>query len=72
MSKVNGHLAIAIPLYRRHEMDDTTLPSPDATYRIKMICEEDKPIAYVIDVGYARQLVNYVFAHDNLEFLGDL
>lgn len=68
MSKTNGQLAVAVPLFRRHYEDDLTNLKG---YTISMTSGE--PTAYVIDCDkLGCQLCNPVFAKKNLEFLGDL
>jgi hypothetical protein len=70
----NGNICIAIPLYRRHEMDDSNLDSA-GKYKITLQVTEEKPLAYVIDGGpeYGEpQLCNARITEKYLEFLGEL
>ena len=67
MSRKNGACCVAIPLYRRHEMDYFNLG-----YILSIAIEEIKPVAYIIDIGSAKQLMNAEFVESKLEFIGDL
>lgn len=70
MSKTNGQLAIAIPLYRRHYEENL---GKMEGYSIALTTDE--PLAYVIDCGPeggSPQLFNTKFCESNLTFLGDL
>lgn len=71
MSKTNGQLAIAVPLFRQYE----TEPLASMENYVVSITE-DKPLAYVIDLGsdsgLAIQLMNAAFVEKHLEFLGEL
>lgn len=68
MSKINGNVAVAIPLFRN--IYDDTLDRV-ANY---LIAFSNKPVAYAIDCGpeIGIQLMNAEFAENNLIFLGDL
>lgn len=66
-SKTNGFCAVAIPLYRWHH--EEPLAKLEG-YTISMT--KEKPIAYIIDCGEFRQLLNASFVESNLEFVGDL
>ncbi len=68
MSKGNGQLVIAVPLYRWHRSDEIAAL---AGYSLSLT--EDKPIAYVVDCADAGcPLFNAEFVEKNFEFLGDL
>lgn len=67
MSKTNGQCAVAVPLYRNHELDEG--------YSIKVIVREEKPLAYVIDGGKEMgvpKVMGARFVEKHLEFIGDL
>jgi len=68
MSKNNGELLVAIPLYRGHESQ--TLCNLQG-YTVALFT--DKPIAYAVEhpeIGV--KLFNAEFVENNLEFLGEL
>lgn len=65
MSKANGELAVAIPLYRSYSMDE-------CNYKIMLMVQELKVLAYVIDIGDAQHVMSAKFVEDNSIFLGDL
>lgn len=70
MSKTNGEIGIAVPLFRYHYSDE--LANLEG-YVISVT--DSKPLAYVIDAGPAHgspQLMNAKIVEENLEFLGDL
>ncbi len=70
MSKTNGQLAIAIPLFRWHHQEH--IGNLDG-YSIALT--NNRPLAYVIDCGPGMgipQLMNAKFIETHLEFLGDL
>lgn len=68
MSKGNGELVIAIPLYRSHHTEN--IGNLDG-YSIQLF--KNEPLAYAIEhpeIGI--KLFNADFVHANIEFLGDL
>lgn len=71
MSKVNGELAIAVPLFRWDQENEI---ANLAGYSISITNE--RPVAYAIegsvDGDSFCQLMNTAFVTANLEFLGDL
>jgi hypothetical protein len=68
MSKTNGQLAVAVPLYR-HQVGD--LLERLAGYTISI--SRDEPLAYILDCGkHGCQVLSARFVENNLEFLGDL
>lgn len=69
MSKTNGQLAIAVPLFRMVKSD---LIESLAGFNIMLT--RTKPIAYALDCGdeVGISLVNADFVDKNAEFLGDL
>lgn len=68
MSKTNGQLAVAVPLYRYHYEE------PIASLEgYTVAITNAKPLAFVLDCdAHGCQLINADFAYANLEFLGDL
>lgn len=68
MSRTNGQLVIAIPLYRRHH--------EEALGKLEGYCvslTSEKPIAYILDCGdVGNQMLNAEFVEANLDFLGAL
>lgn len=70
MSKTNGQLAIAVPLFRWHRSYELmAIPG----YVISMT--KGKPLAYILDCGPnvgEPQVYGARFCERNLEFLGDL
>lgn len=70
MSPKNGVLAVAIPLYRRHE--ERGLGSLDG-YTISL--SDDEPLVYGIDCGPEVDKIHFFNApwvEKNMIFLGDL
>lgn len=70
MSPNNGHLGIAIPLYRKHYEQEL---GKWARYTISLT--NDKPVAYALDCGPELEIIQCFSAkwvEDNLIFLGDL
>lgn len=70
MSKTNGQLAIAVPLFRVHHEEE--LGAMEG-YTISLT--NSKPLAYVLDCGPGQgnpQIFNAAFCETNLEFLGDV
>lgn len=68
MSKTNGQLAIAVPLFRYHYEDEiASLPG------YSMALTNGKPLAYVLDCDkIGCQLMNAKLLEKIVEFLGDL
>lgn len=66
MSKRTAELAIAIPLFRSHEMDDDNLH-----YKIKLVVEEPKPLAYVLCIDGHATVMGHDYVESQCEFLGD-
>lgn len=67
MSKANGELVIAIPLYRSHHEESL---GKFEGYSIQLF--KDEPTAYVLEHPEFCKLFNAEFVENNLEFLGDL
>jgi hypothetical protein len=68
MSKTNGQLAIAIPLYRLHH--DESLGKMEG-YMISLT--KDEPLAYVLDCDeLGCKVLSAEFIETHCEFLGDL
>lgn len=67
MSKSNGQLAIAIPLYRINYEE-----SLGKLEGYSLMMTNAKPLAYVIYCFDQCTLMNHEWVHRNLEFLGDL
>ncbi len=69
MSKNNGQLAVAIPLFRIGE--DSMFLEKFEGY--SLIVSNDKAVAYAVDCGdEGIHLLNAEFVEKNLEFLGEL
>ncbi len=69
MSKANGQLVIAVPLYRNHYEEEVIAGFEGYTFTLT----NSKPLAYAIDCGdLGIVLMNAEFAKEHLEFLGDL
>lgn len=69
MSKTNGQLVVAVPLY---QIDlDLVLTALDGA---SITLFKSEPTAYAIDCGPGQgvALMNKTFVEKNLEFLGDL
>jgi hypothetical protein len=66
---VNGELAIAVPLFRRHHEEE--LVKLDG-YTVSLTSE--KPLAYILDMGTEDNcpIVNNTVIESQCEFLGDL
>lgn len=67
MSKTNGQLAVAVPLYRRHY--DEELGRLEG-YSISLT--NDDPLAYVVECHESCALMNREAVEKNCEFLSDL
>lgn len=67
MSKINGQLAVAIPLFRLQDSQELVSLS---CYMVTFLNE--KPLAYVVECFDECQLMNSDYVENNLEVLGDL
>lgn len=68
MSKKNGQLAIAVPLFRVHHQEEL-----GKLQAYTLLLTSEKPVAYAIDMDeFGIHLMNAKFVETNLEFLGDL
>jgi hypothetical protein len=67
MSTRNANIFVAIPLFRRSSSEELKFDN----YQISVFAS-DRPVAYVIDVGEAAQLMNAEFVEKEFICLGDL
>lgn len=68
MSKANGYLAVAIPLFRQKNIG-----SYGTGYTICVLTEYDLPLAYLIDCGpHGRVVWSAKYVENSMTFLGDL
>lgn len=70
MSKNNGELCVAIPLFRVHHQEDLGKMEGYSIFLTK-----EKPIAYVLEhpeLGSSLKLFNAEFVETNMEFLSEL
>lgn len=65
-----GDIGIATPLYSRH-LDTETLAQPFAL-KVHWEGKEDEPLAYVIEDDKSAMVIAHDFAHEKLEFLGEM
>ncbi len=68
MSKTNGNLAVAIPLYRITDCADFA-----QIEGYSLLLTNERPLAYAVDCGEAGiQLMNAEIVEKHLHFLGEL
>jgi hypothetical protein len=70
MSPNNAEVCIAIPLFRRIENECLTSMNDGVTF--KVVAEQERPLAYILDMDFACEVVSAEWLESKLIFLGDL
>jgi phage-related baseplate assembly protein len=70
MSPNNAEVCIAIPLFRRIEYD--CLAKMNDVVNFKVSVEQERPLAYILDMDTACEVVSAEWLESKLIFLGDL